>query len=90
MTIAEKNQVWSAVKAMSPQERVELRNWIDKSLAEKAKETEAISELDRLLLERGIISSIPTRRSSPEEFRNWKRVKVEGKPISETIIEERR
>jgi hypothetical protein len=42
------------------------------------------------LLAAGVISKIPERNPYPEEYENFEPVEVKGKPISETIIEERR
>jgi hypothetical protein len=54
-----------------------------------------VSEDEKLaveLLKKGIILTIPPK-PTPEEiarFNAWKPVPIEGKPLSETIIEERR
>ena len=48
------------------------------------------AELHRRLLAEGMIRTLPSRRGRPPELSNFKRLTVEGKPVSETIIEERR
>lgn len=48
------------------------------------------SKLEQLLLEEGLLSEIPPRIKDFTSYRNRRPVKVKGKPISETIIEERR
>jgi hypothetical protein len=45
--------------------------------------------LDQLLLSRRIVRSRP-RGKDPDRFNRWQPVQLEGKPLSETIIEERR
>ena len=46
-------------------------------------------EVERILLAKGIISSIPSRLPDEEE-EDYEPIEVEGQPLSETIIEERR
>ena len=46
-------------------------------------------EVERILVAEGIISEIPTRLPDDEE-ETYEPIEVPGKPLSETIIEERR
>jgi Arc/MetJ-type ribon-helix-helix transcriptional regulator len=46
-------------------------------------------ELNRQLLEAGLLSHIPTR-PDPATYREFSPIVVEGEPLSETIIRERR
>ena len=47
-------------------------------------------EFDRYLLAKGVVSHIATRDETDEEFDGFEMIEVEGEPISETIIRERR
>ena len=47
-------------------------------------------ELARLLLSDGVISRIPPPITGPAPCEEWEPIRIEGKPLSETIIEERR
>lgn len=49
-------------------------------------------EFEQHLLATGVITEIPPppTEADIEAFRNYKPITVEGKPVSETIIEERR
>ena len=47
-------------------------------------------EFERYLLAKGVISQIPTRDETDEEFDAFEPLAVEGEPLSETIIRERR
>ncbi len=47
-------------------------------------------EFEQSLLADGVISSIPSRRLDSAEYHRRKPIEVKGKPVSETIIEERR
>jgi hypothetical protein len=71
------------VKQLSPEEQAELRKLLEKLL---------LDELDRRLLARGVISRIPPppTEADIERWESWKPIKIEGKPLSETIIEDRR
>ena len=47
-------------------------------------------EFERYLLTKGIASHIATRDETDEEFDAFEMIEVEGEPLSETIIRERR
>jgi hypothetical protein len=47
-------------------------------------------EFERQLLAKGVISHIPTRDETDEEFDKFEPIDVAGEPLSETIIRERR
>lgn len=47
-------------------------------------------EVERILLAKGIISSIPNPADYTDEDDDFEPIEIEGKPLSETIIEERR
>lgn len=54
-------------------------------------ETEAREdEFERHLLAKGVVSHIPTRDETDEEFDKFEPIEVLGEPLSETIIRERR
>ena len=86
-------EVIEEVKALAPAEQRKVKELID-SLLESAADTHKVLSpedlLERRLLERGVISSIPKRDFDPDTYKEFDPIKVEGKPLSETIIEERR
>ncbi len=45
-------------------------------------------EIERILLAKGLISEIPPRLKDKEE-ENFQPIEISGKPLSETILEER-
>lgn len=54
-------------------------------------ETEAREdEFERHLLAKGVITHIPTRNETDEEFDTFEPIEVAGEPLSQTIIRERR
>ena len=59
--------------------------------ANATEETEAREdEFERQLLAKGVISHIPTRDETDQEFDKFEPIEVAGEPLSETIIRERR
>lgn len=79
-------KVVDEVKALTPEEQVHVRDLINELLLTP-------DEIDRQLQQRlfraGLVSEIKPPRSSLPEL-NFKPIEVKGKPVSETIIEERR
>jgi len=48
------------------------------------------TRLRQALVARGLLEPQPPHGKDPERFRNWRPVVIQGKPLSQTIIEERR
>lgn len=69
------------IKTLTPDEQVRLRDLLERAL---------IEELDRRLLAKGVISRIPPPITDFTPYQNRKPIDIEGKPLSETILEERR
>jgi hypothetical protein len=57
-------------------------------LAEQSEKQE--DEFERYLLAKGVISHIPTRDETGDEFDRFEPIEVEGERLSETIVRERR
>jgi len=56
-----------------------------------AKQSEAQEdEFERYLLAKDVITQIPARDETDDEFDSFEPIEVEGEPLSETIIRERR
>lgn len=47
-------------------------------------------EFERYLLAKGMINQIPARDETDQEFDTFEPIEVDGEPLSETIIRERR
>jgi hypothetical protein len=82
-------KVLNEVKTLSPDDLRKLREEVDRML-ELPRPQMTEEEFEQMLLSKGIISSIPSRDLDPEEFRHRQPIDVRGKPVSETLIEERR
>ena len=83
------DQVFEQVKALTPNEQRQLRDMLDELIA-KAQPAMSEAEFEQWLLDRGVISHIPAPITDFSPYQNRKLMEVEGKPLSETIIEERR
>jgi hypothetical protein len=82
MTAADLQKLIEKVKTLTPPEREEVRRAMD--LPPPATDDD---ELDRRLLESGLVRQLPAPagpRTNPEP------IQIEGKPLSQTIIEERK
>ena len=62
-----------------------LENWLDVSLT-----TLTEQEFEQELLRDGVLDQVPAAVRDDVSFQNFKPVDVQGKPLSETIIEEHR
>jgi hypothetical protein len=89
-------QVLEKVKELAPEEQQKVRELLN-SLASKTQATGEENkplmtekEFERYLLAKGVIQRIPARKIDVTANKNRKRIKVKGKPLSQTIIEERR
>ncbi|MEN3333400.1 MAG: hypothetical protein V7641_2765 [Blastocatellia bacterium] len=90
MSNANLERVIEEVKALPPDDLRKVKVLIDSLLQAPSAEVSLEDQLDQLLLEAGVISEIPKRLPRPEHLKDFKPIEVKGKPISETIIEERR
>jgi len=88
MTTLEK--VLEEVKSLTPEEKAKVRKALDDALpTEKPKISR--EEYEKYLLAKGVISHIPPRTGKrPDQLKDFQPIKVEGEPLSEMIIRERR
>lgn len=83
------DQVLEAIRAFSPEERERLRALLD-DWQEEPEHTWTEEEFEEEMEQKGILTRPKGPRPDPEHYRQRKPITVKGKPISETIIEERR
>jgi hypothetical protein len=81
-------RVLDEIKALTPAEIAQVRQKVEELLAAQTEDVERT--LKQSLLEAGLLSEIKTPDRNAESFRAYQPVTVNGKPVSETIIEERR
>jgi len=89
MTTSNFDRLIEEVKTLTPDEQRSLRDKVDELLVKDAPPMTE-EEFEQHLLKKGIISRIPPRVRDASFYANRKLIEVEGKPVSETIIEERR
>lgn len=77
---------------MTPQEIIKQIKLLPKEqqdeIIKNVKQEISEDEVERILLARGIISEIPENWKDEDE--DFEPIEIKGKPLSETIIEERR
>jgi hypothetical protein len=89
MTTSNLDRLIEEVKTLTPHEQRSLRDMVDELLV-KGAPMMTEEEFEQDLLKKGVISRIPPRIRDANFYANRKPVEVEGKPVSEIIIEERR
>lgn len=83
-------KVLEEVKSLAPEEQIKVRELLDDILPPK-NNPPSREEYEKYLLAKGVISRIPTRTGNrSEELKDFKPIEVQGEPISEMIIRERR
>ena len=87
MSTAELHSLIERIKSLSAEERAEVRRAID---AGASPQSTPEQKLDELLLRDGLLEQVPPAISDPAKYDDWKPVPIQGKPLSETIVEERR
>ncbi len=81
----------SEFQQLSVEDLRQVRQLLDSILEKKeAKPTMTEEEFEQHLYEKGIIGKPPPPITDFSRYRNYRRGTVEGEPISETIIKERR
>jgi hypothetical protein len=81
-------RVLNEIKALSPAELEEIRQIVDELLTKQARVTDR--SLQQMLHDAGLLSEVKMPRRDEESFHSYQPITVKGKPVSETIIEERR
>ncbi len=79
----------NAASLLNEQERLELLQNLENQPARIAK-SDGQSQLRQALIDRGLLDKQPPRGKDMDRFRRWVPIPIQGKPLSQTIIEERR
>lgn len=76
-------RVAEEVKQLSPEEQKELKKQLERALSE---------EVTRRLVAKGLMSCVPQppTQAEIERIDSWKPITIQGKPLSESLIEDRR
>ncbi len=89
MSDAAVDEILEQIKALPAAEQSRLRVLLERILAQAPVDSSAV-ELDRKLIEAGLMSHLPDASPDRVQFGRWRPIHVEGVPVSRTIIEERR
>lgn len=80
-------EILTAVEKLTDDERQQVLDALLRQAEVPVSDDEKHAELYRRLIAKGMLKAVPPRRDVPRDFEP---VPIEGEPISETIIEERR
>ena len=83
------SRILQEAQSLSDAEREELRQLLANRTTRQA-ELSPEQQFRQAMVARGLLSPEPPEGLPIEEVRAWKPITVRGKPVSETIIEERR
>lgn len=87
MAKAKVKDLAEAIKSLKPKQQRRLRDLLDGLLSSAPPDlTEEEFELE--LARQGVIT-LPKKDNDPEAYRRWQPIEIPGKPVSETIIEDR-
>ena len=81
------DQIVKEIKTLAPDERRQLREMLDAMMV-PAEEEDKRKALHQALRAAGLVTQLRQPRAT--DTPNRRRIEVQGKPVSETIIEERR
>jgi hypothetical protein len=81
------DRVLEEMRSLTAAEREELRTRLDR-WPQSSQSSE--DDLDQRLLNAGVINQVPAPPTDLAPYHRWRPIVVKGKPLSETIIEERR
>ncbi|MBC7797099.1 MAG: hypothetical protein H7Z37_09530 [Pyrinomonadaceae bacterium] len=84
------NEILSEISKLPLTEKREVLEKLNEQINGEKSLRERETDFERELLKKGLIGSIPTRFPDDEFRKNFKPIEINGEPISETIIKERR
>lgn len=86
------DEVVAEIRSLTPDEQLRLRDMLDEWYQDRVasmSEQEKQDELDRRLMARGLLRRVPSPVTGYAPYRNWQPIKVEGEPLSQTVIRDR-
>jgi len=86
-------ELFAEIRKLPLEEQQRLLEDLARNVAEQThppREPISEDEVERILLAKGIISSIPDLSAYTDEDEDFEPIEVEGEPLSETIMRERR
>ena len=83
-------RVLEELKALTPSEQRQVHTLLNSLLETHAHPQATENEFHHMLLQKGIITNIPNPAEDADEDDEFEPVEVQGQPLTETVIEERR
>lgn len=81
-------KMFNEVKALPAEEQQRLREFLDTLLSASTAAREEM--LARVLFQAGLLTELQPKGMNAQTYHQYKPVQVQGKPVSESLIEERR
>ena len=83
-------EILNTVRNLPPENRREVLEVLQSEMTETNNAPISEAEVQRILFERGVIGTIPNAADYADADDDFEPVEIKGKPLSETVIEERR
>jgi len=79
-----------AVRNLPPQNQRKVLEVLQSQITGMRESPKSEEEVQRILFERGVIGTVPSAADYTDEDDDFDPVAIKGKPLSESVIEERR
>lgn len=85
-------EILIAIKRLPPEEQKKLLAELEQGLGKEMLTEQSISEeeVQEILFAKGVIGNLPNLSDYTDKDDNFEPIEIEGEPLSETIIRERR
>jgi hypothetical protein len=83
-------EIINAVRSLPPEKQREVLEVLQSELIGMRKSLISEQEVQRILFERGVIGTVPSAADYTDEDDDFDPVAIKGKPLSESVIKERR
>lgn len=89
MVSANVKRIFQQAQVLSDAEHEGLRDLLIERTAKRNELTKQ-QQVRQALVQRGLLEKDSPKGKDPERYRRWQPIPINGKPLSETLIEERR
>ncbi len=83
-------EIVNTVRRLPPENQREVLEVLQSEVIGMKKSPISEEEVQRILFERGVNGNIPSHVDYTDEDDDFEPIEIKGKPLSETVIEERR
>jgi len=82
-------EIITTVRNLPIENQRQILEVLRRDVEQQTEQTISEDEVNRILFERGVIGNIPNAADYTDEDDDFELIEIKGKPLSETIIEER-